>query len=193
MSGLLQMSARFQLTPTDLILVYEVANQSPRDAYLLNRLYRTEPKWDMSPHVIYVHLDHKTETIWLNKKLPDLPAGARITAPVAPFVTPLRAGASFREEVKVPLPVREYRQYSLDSEEDEEDEPVLVPRPYRQVYFTLGYYRRPEGTVEKTQDVHGTEVVLPQTPSGVPLEFGELHTDRKRLDIPVLVPPDAGK
>jgi len=192
MSSLLKMSAKLHLTADHLVLAYEVVNPDTRDAYLLNRLYRTVPAWDLSADVIYIHLDPKTETVWLNKKLADLPDGDRITSPVAPFVTPLRAMSSFREKVKLPLPVQEYRQYGMGPEDDTDDEPVLGPRVYRHVYFTLGYYWQPEGTIEKTQDVQGRAVVLPQTPPGVPLEFGELRTHRERLDIPVLVPAAAG-
>jgi hypothetical protein len=185
MSHALHMSARFRLTADHLVLAYEVVNPDTRDAYLLNRLYRQVPDWEMGPDVVYVHLDPTTETVWLNKKLADLPEGVAIYSPVAPFVTPLRAGSSFREEVKVPLPVRDYRQYGRGLSDDDL---TLVPRRYRQVWFTLGYYWAPEGTVEETHAIHGSEVVVPQAPPDRPVEFGLLQTDPVRLDLPVLEP-----
>ena len=185
MGNALQMSAAFHRAADHLVLTYEVVNADHRDAYLLNRLYRTVPAWDISPDIIYVHLDPGAEAVCLSKQLAELPTGFTVTAPVAPFVTPVRAGSSFREEVKVPLPVREYREYPVPPGAAGR---VLRPRVYRHASFTLGYYWRPEGTVEKRQDVHGTAMVLPRTPPGRPVEFGFLQTDTKRLDMPVLEP-----
>lgn len=182
MNGL-TLSTAFEVQPAHLVLRYEVTNHAARDAYLLNRLFRTTPQWNISPDVIYVHLEPETETVWLNKKLADIPSGVNVAAPVAPFVTPLRAGTLFRETVRVPLPVREYRQYSMGPPPDEKS---ATTRVYKYVYFTLGYYWRPEGTTEMTQVVQGSEVVMPRTPPGKPLEFGRLVTERYRLDIPVI-------
>ncbi len=183
MNGLLDLSATFKLRGDSLVLEYKVSNRASRDVYLLNRLYRTIPQWAMSPDLIYIHLDPATETVWLNKKVADLPSGVTVNAPVSPFVTPVRAGTSFYEQVQVRLPIREYRQYGLGPKRKGPPE----ARVFKQVYFTLGYYWRPEGTREETRDVQGTRVVLPRTPPGKPLEFGQAHTNVVRLDIPVLI------
>ncbi len=183
MNELLDLSATLKVRGDSLVLDYRVSNHSSRDVYLLNRLYRTTPQWDMSPDLVYIHLDTVTETVWLNKKIADLPSGVMVNAPVSPFVTPVRAGTSFRERVQVRLPIREYRQYGLGPKRKGPPE----ARVFKQVYFTLGYYWRPEGTLEETRDVQSTRVVLPRTPPGKPLEFGQAHTDVVPLDIPVLI------
>ncbi|MBZ5562355.1 MAG: hypothetical protein LAP13_08030 [Acidobacteriia bacterium] len=183
MNGLLDLSAAFKLRGDSLVLDYKVSNRASRDVYLLNRLYRTTPQWDMSPDFVYIHLDPTTETVWLNKKMADLPSGVMVNAPVSPFVTPVRAGALFHEQVQIRLPIREYRQYNLGPKHKGPPE----ARIFKQVYFTLGYYWRPAGTLEETRNIHGTPVILPRTPPGKPLEFGQARTDVVRLDIPVLV------
>lgn len=185
MGDALNLSTTFTVGQAELVLVYEVANRSSRDAYLLNRLYRSEPRWDMSPNVVYVELDPRTETVLLSKKLADLPAGISVTTPVAPFVTPLRAGSTFREEVRIPVPVRVYRQYGLAKEPAGDQ---LKPRLYKYVAFTLGYYWRPEGTTEETREIHGERVVFPRTPPGSRLEFGRAESGPVRADVPVHEP-----
>jgi hypothetical protein len=188
----LQFSASIRIQGNELLLDYQVSNPTSRDAYLLNRLYRTTPEWTMSPDVIYVHLDRAAGTIWLNKKLADLPKDIYITSPVAPYVTPLRAGGTFREQVHIPLPVHEYLQYPLPAPRKEPEPEKREPevRTFKQVYFTLGFYWRPDGTIEETRDIQGTPVVLPKTPPGKPLEFGELTTPHIRVDIPVQLDSD---
>ncbi len=183
MSDTLDLSAAFTLQGNNLVLDYRVSNHATRDVYLLNRLYRTTPQWDMSPDLIYIHLDPTTETVWLNKKIANLPSGVLVNAPVSPFVTPVRAGASFHEQVHIRLPIREYREYGLGPRHKGPPE----ARIFKQVYFTLGYYWRPEGTLEETRNIHGTPAILPRTPPGKPLEFGQARTDAVRLDIPVVI------
>lgn len=183
MTTSLALHTNFQIIQKQLILSYKVTNPTSRDAYLLNRLYRTAPVRQMTPNIIYIHLDAKTETVWLNKKLADLPDGVYVTAPVAPYVTPLRAGSTFEEEVHIPLPVQEWRQYVMPEPRAGEE---LKVRLFKHVYFTLGYYWREQGTSEEIKNIHGTEVVFPRGTSGAPLEFGLLQSDLVRMDIPVL-------
>lgn len=184
MNASLKFTATFELKKDQLVLVYEVVNGDARDVYLLNRLYRTLPAWEMTANVIYIHFLPEKKTVWLSKKLADLPQGGTITAPVAPYVTPVRAGAVFRETVLIPLPVQEYRQYGGELLAGP-GEPVK--QVYQHVFFTLGYYWRPPDTIEVPGVVHDIPVVLPRTPAGLPLEFGQLQTEPKRLDIPVIL------
>ncbi|HME42126.1 MAG TPA: hypothetical protein VKF36_03485 [Syntrophorhabdales bacterium] len=179
----LTLETHFQITQEHLVLHYKVTNPTKRDAYLLNRLYRTAPVRQMTADIIYIHLDAKNETVWLNKKLADLPIGVRSATPVAPYVTPLRAGSSFEERVHIPLPIREWQQYIVPKPKSEEE---LKVRLFKYVYFTLGYYWRKPGTDEEIKNIHGTEVVFPRTPPDAWPEFGLLESDRIRMDIPVL-------
>ncbi len=179
----LTMETHFEITQEHLVLHYRVSNPTKVDAYLLNRLYRTAPLQQMTADIIYIHLDARNETVWLNKKLADLPSGVRVAAPVAPYVTPLRAGSNYEEKVRIPLPMKEYQQYIMPKPKAEEE---LKVRLFKHVYFTLGYYWRTPGTEEEIKNIHGTEVVFPRTPSNAWPEFGVLESDRVRMDIPVL-------
>ena len=189
MTESINLSAVFSIENEELVLVYEVTNNDTLDVYLLNRLFRSTPAWELSPAVIYVHLQRDDKTVWLNKKIADIPKDVNVTAPVSPFVTPVRSGAAFKEEVRIPLPVVEYRQYGAygggPSEAARKSEPV--PVTYEYVFFTLGYFWGAKGTTEETRDIQGTEVIIPTLPPEArPPRFGELHTELKRLDIPVL-------
>lgn len=184
MNERIRLSAEFTADSRQLVLKYQVFNQSSTDAYLLNRLYRSSPAWEMSPDVIYVQLDTASETVLLAKKLADLPSGIRVTAPVAPYVTPLRANSSFREEVHIPIPVKEYIQYPTPGSTLSDKTHVVV---FKNIRFTLGYYWRPEGTREDVTDLQGTEVIMPRTPPGKVLEFGQLDSGLTKLDIPVVI------
>jgi hypothetical protein len=97
-------------------------------------------------------------------------------------VTPVRAGARFKEEVALPLPLLEYRQYNGEMRAHPEQSPLEI---YQEVYFSMGYYWRAEGTKEIEKEVNDTPVIMPQAPPGTPIEFGILDSERKRMDIPV--------
>ncbi len=181
----LTLAVHVAIAGQNLVLDYEVRNGTARDAYLLNRIYRQMPAWQMGPDVVYVELVPGTRTVRLMKKIDDLPKGVNVTAPVAPFVTPLRAGATFRERVSVPLPVREHREYSMKGPAPAGEPETAV---YQNVTFTLGYYWRAEGTREETRDIRGTEVVFPIGPRGKLPEYGVLTSEPVRIDVPVVVP-----
>ena len=171
-----------------LVLRYEVHNRGSRDLYLLNRLYRTTPTWTMDANVIYVHLDPSNRVVALKKRVPDIPSHVDPTAPVAPFVSPVRAGSTFRETVRVPLPVRDYREYGSRAGGPSlaalRASPVRVT--YRAVTFELGYYWRGTGMAEEVREIHGAEVVVPINPPGAGSpEFGELRSDLVELAVPV--------
>jgi hypothetical protein len=60
-------------------------------------------------------------------------------------------------------------------------------RIFHHVRLTLGFCWRPDGTEEEIRDIRGTPVVFPKTPPGVRLDFGDLHSEDLRVDVPVLV------
>jgi hypothetical protein len=182
----LEMHARFEVAGEHLVLDYEVRNGTPRDVYLLNRLYRTTPTWQIGPDIVYVEFVPGTKTVRLFKKLADLPKGVNVTAPVAPFVTPLRAGGTFHETVRIPLSVREYLEYSMRGPRPAGEPQTAV---YQNVSFTLGYYWRVEGTREETRQIRGTEVVMPIGPRDKRPEFGLLESGPVRLEVSVVLPP----
>ena len=182
----LELHAHFEVAGQNLVLDYEVRNGTPRDVYLLNRLYRSMPTWHLGPDVIYIELIPGTKTVRLFKKLADLPKGVNVTSPVAPFVTPLKAGGTFHETVRIPLPVREYLEYSRSGPRPPAEAPTAV---FERVTFTLGYYWKVEGTREEVRQIQGTEVVMPIGPRDRRPEFGLLESGPVRLDVPVALPP----
>jgi len=185
----LDLHARFEIAGQHLVLDYEVRNRGARDAYLLNRLYLSVPTLQIGPDVVYVELVPGTRTVRLFKKLADLPKGVTVTAPVAPFVTPLRAGEKFHETVRVSLPVHEHMEYSMRGPQPAGEPQSVV---FQNVSFTLGYYWRVEGTLEETRQIQGTEVVMPIGPRDKRPEFGLLESGPVRLDVPVVLPPEPG-
>lgn len=176
----LSLTAAFRLTARELQVRYCVGNRSARDIYLLNRLYRTIPSFTIDPNLIYIHLEKKTRTVHLVKRIPDIPAGKRVAAPVSPFVTPVRAQSEFSENVRIPVPVREYLQYSAGPKGRG------VEVTYQFVDLILGYYWREEGTTEELRKIGNFQVVLPHLPPGKRPAFGELRTKAQRLPIKVL-------
>jgi len=178
----LQLQASFSLDSTHLVLDYVVRNTSANDAYLLNRLFQSAPEWKMSPDIIYINFDPGSGTVLLAKKIPEMPAGIRVTTPIAPFVTPLPHGSSFKETVRIALPVREYSPYPARVSRDPVEPKLLT---YKFVRLQIGYYWRPEGTQEEVRDISGAKVVIPRTPPGKQLSFGTLESPQVRLDIAV--------
>ena len=180
MNPLLPFKAKFQISDKELVLTYEVENRSTRDVYMMDRLERGRP-YTADPNIIYAHLDHDTKTVWLNKVTPEIPEGKHPDPPHFPlFYTPLRAGTKAREEIRVPLPIREWREYNAYKGEGH-----LVN--YRHVYFTLQYYWRTDGMTEIIDNFDGQKVIY--TRGGVPLknsDFGLLQTELVTISLPVL-------
>lgn len=175
------LQTHFAIEEGKLVILYQVTNQESRDAYLLNRLYRTTPEWKFDADVVYIQPNPGTGEVWFYKKLADLPAKQpNPTMPVAPYVSPVRAGEVFREKITVALPVtpwEEYRDYKPVENHG--------PRMYSYGRFSLGYYWRPDGTEEEERSIQGTDVVFPVTPRGARIEFGQLESERVRIDLPV--------
>lgn len=181
----LEFSVSFKLSEDHLGVSYNVSNQHHQDAYLFNRLYRYDPEIQISNDIVYAHLKQEERLVWLNKKIPDLPAGKTVTAPVVPFVHPIRSGEEFNEEFQVTVPVREYREYSrVLSDQQEPREETYVG-----VYFSLGYYWRPEGTTEEEREIDDSTVILPRAPIPYrPPSTGLLESPITKLDIRVFAP-----
>jgi hypothetical protein len=185
MSEPITLHVECKLTRTHLVVAYDVENHAAIDAYLLNRLYRTGPAWSMDPDIVYVQLDEGEATVRLAKKLADLPPDRVVAAPMAPFVTPLRAGATYRETIRVPLPVAAYEQYPKEAPPPPDQQDI---RRFGAVELLLGYYWRPEGTIEEVKEIGGSEVVVPRTPPGVRPDLKVLASARVAIEVPVAIP-----
>jgi hypothetical protein len=187
MSDLISLKTTYTLGERELLFVYEVSNRNNIDLYIFNRIYRTtrgSPVIVIHPDVIYVKPDASSRTVWLSKLTPPGIDDPNVNAepPEPPYVTPVRAGTTFREEVHIPLPLTEW---SWDRK---------MPPPvgatitmYKYVYFTLEYTWRVEGEVEEPHEVQGTPVIhLKGDRRLVEGEYKTIESERVRLDIPVL-------
>jgi hypothetical protein len=163
---------------------YRVVNSSGRDAYLLNRLYRSTPEWLMSPDVVFVDFDRAAAVARLSKRIPATPPGVNVTMPYTPFVSPVRANATFSEVIRLPLPLHEYKQFG-NKPVPHGKEPEIVR--FSHVILQVQYYWRPAGTTEETRDVQSTEVIVPRTPPGINLEFGFLDSGSVAVSFPAAV------
>lgn len=183
MNPLVRFDAKFTRSDKELVLTYEVENRSARDLYMLDRVELKRP-YRPDPNVVYVHFDHDTRTVWLNKRIHSEPykEGRRGPPPIFPDSTPLRAGSTVREEIRVPLPIREFRAFEQVTPESE-----LTATTYHEVYFTLQYFWRTDGMTEGSYEIDGQKVL---TTNGklTEADFGLLETPRVALDLPVLEP-----
>jgi hypothetical protein len=174
----LRMQTRLERVNDFLALHYEVESHSTRDAYLLNRI--NDLSLQTTPDLIYIELDHGRRLVRAYKKIPDIPPGMSPTMPIAPYVTPLRAGQKFNEVVRIRLPVREYLAYTAVPTEGR-------TVAYAGLTFTLGYYWSVPGMKERVQQiVPGVEVLIPTPPPAVHIEFADLSSHVMQLEFPVV-------
>jgi hypothetical protein len=169
---------RLEVTAKVLLLHYAVENRGSRDAYLLNRVH--DQSLQTSPDLVYIELAHEQRVVRAYKNIPPIPPGMSPTMPAAPYVTPVRAGQSFRETVRMAVPVREYSAYAAVPEHGRTVQ-------YAGLAFVLGFYWSVPGMKEHTQEiVPGVEVIIPIPPPGMGIEFGELSSGVMPGDFPVV-------
>lgn len=175
----------FALRTNELLLTYEVSNNAATDLFLLNKLYNLVPRFVISPDIVYIHLDRGTRTAKIYKHYPPMPGEGY--EPIMPFWDVVRAGSTFREQVRVPLPVWEKDPY-LAMEAPKKAKAAT----YDFVYFSLGYWWAMPGQRTKIKDVQGYPIVTPVGGSpATPDRRGVLETDRVELSFPVLERADA--
>ena len=174
----LRLQTRLEHAGNSIVVHYRVENNTPRDAYLLNRV--SDASMRTRPDLIYIDLDHASRIVHTFKKIPDIPRGINVSMPTAPYVTPLRAGQTFEESVHIPLPIREFRAYTP------------IPQNGREVVylgltFTLGYYWTVPGMKEQTQQIiPGVDVTVPTPPPRAKIEFGQLSSAVMPADLQVV-------
>jgi len=178
----LQFAVELARKGQSLVLHYEVQNRDSRDAYLLNMLYRPGPDWMMSPDLIYIEVQPDKQRLHLYKRIDGIPANRNVVCPVAPFLTPVRAGGGYEEEVHIPVPVEESREYS----------PIRAgaePRSFlcKEVVFTLGYYWFCDGLKEEIVNIAGMPACIIKAPSHATLDYGELKSNVIVMEVPVVV------
>jgi hypothetical protein len=179
------LSLQAEISAGALLLRYGVQNRGARDVYLLNRLFSSSPR-RMSPDIAYVEVDPQTQLVHVFKGIPQIPPGASgPPVPMAPYVTPVRAGADFAETVRIALPVRVYRAYGRSPRPGPPNSERIAE--YRGVDFKLAWYERGDGVVEVEDMAFDQHVIVParfRTPPTVELST----TNVVPLAIPVVVP-----
>ena len=183
-----EFSADIAFKDNTLFVDYSVKNNSDRDLYLINRLYKTTPAWDAGPHIAYVKLDIDHRQIQVSKKIAEIPSDKLVVSPVVPFVTPVRAGEEFKEQIKIPAPVEEFVQYG--SRPIDED---AMPTEFESAIFELGFYWAVAGTTEREQEVQGEPYIIPKFPPGKLPDFGVLKHGPVTVNVPVVMPKVASK
>lgn len=164
---------------------YSVRNDGVRDAYLLNRLFRSSPP-DFGPDIAYVEFDRPDRVVLVSKRIPDVPPDVDPTGLVAPFVTPLRMRETFTETFKLALPLRVILEYGLSQQ-------LLPPEQeriteYRGMRFRLAYYWRDDGVTETPGVAFDQPVVIPGNFPRFP-PILELVSPVVPVPLPVIEPP----
>lgn len=164
-----------------LMIRYTVHNGGPVDIYLLNRLHRSNPP-EISPDLAYVELDTEHRCIVVSKRLASIPTtgASGPTVPVAPYVTPVRAGESYEETFHLTLPVHAYREYGLSPN-------AARLERYRSLRLIVAYYERAPGMTESQDIAYGEPVVVPGNFPSYP-RFLELSDEVSDLDVEVAEP-----
>ena len=109
-NGDIQLSAEVSLAADRLVLSYRIENAGGADVYLVNKVYKALPKAEIDKDFAYVFLTEQGE-LAIEKDIPPVPQGLSPTSLVVPYMSVVRAGASFTETVELPVPVRQYIEY----------------------------------------------------------------------------------
>lgn len=164
---------------------YAVRNDAARDVYLLNRLYRLSPP-AFSADIAYVQLERAERLVLVSKKVAEVPPNMQPTSLVSPYVTPVRAGATFTETFRVPMPLRVTLEYGQSPPPQPPDRERITE--YRGMRLAIEYFWRHEGMTETTAVRQDQEVTLP---GGYrrPLDRGFLVSPVVPVPLPVIEPP----
>ena len=180
----LELTATATLGPSALVIDIAVHNSGALDIYLLDRIALGSPP-RLDPDFAYVELDQAARRVVVLRGIPPQPAHGSPTSLVAPYVTPLRAGATVHETVRLALPITTARAYGNPP-------PSAETATYASVQLAIAYYARDPNVVERTEMVGGEKVVIPAGFKTMP-EIRTLLTSDLPLQVPVREPaPDAG-
>lgn len=165
-------------------LHYEVSNPRDQDAYLLNRLFRSSPAPEMSPDIAYVDFLTDRHLVRVKKGIFAFPPGSSgPPVPIAPYVSPVRAGGRFTETIHLPLPLTAYSEYGLHLRNG----PNVRIVEMSGIMLTLDWYWRDEGVSEKESSVFGQTVILPVGFKQMPA-IHQLVSNAVAIRVPAAVP-----
>jgi len=137
--------AAVQQTPEALILGYEFNNRSPKVAFLFNALYRTGSGGGLETSPDYVYAEASGETLLLSKKIHPVPDDIDVERPEVPWCTRVEPGATFREKITIPVPVKLWTPYST---------PPRPHAPSAVAFFELGFHLATDPNLAKPYGEH---------------------------------------
>ena len=180
----LTFEVRAAVKDQQLVAGYRVTNHSRRDAYLLNRLYRSTPVWSVSSDIAFVEFDRASSLVQVSKRIPTLPPGMTANHPYKPFVTPVRSGQSFSEVIRLPIPLTEFKQFgNTPPVDDRAPEEIML----RGLTLQIQYFWRPDGMEEVMVPVQGNVELMPKAPQGKGPELSVLQSAMLAINAPGLV------
>ena len=181
-NGDIQLSAELSLAADRLVLSYRVENTGRSDVYLVNKVYKALPKAEINKDFAYVWLTEQGG-LYIEKDIPPVPQGLSPTSLVVPYMSVVRAGASFTETVELPIPVRQYIEYLDNTPPADPDKERVVTT--NGVVFSIGYFVRPPGATERFEQQLGEEVVLFQNPPSARARHEKLAVGPFAAEVPV--------
>ena len=110
-NGDIQLSAEVSLAADRLVLSYRVDNAGGADIYLDQQGLQGAAEGRDRQGLRLRLPDARTVELAIEKDIPPVPAGLSPTSLVVPYMTVVRAGASFAETVELAVPVRQYIEY----------------------------------------------------------------------------------
>jgi hypothetical protein len=123
-----------------LLVSYEVTNGSDKTIYLLNHLLGRNSEKDLVPDHHAVLIEIHNQTVFVTKDCPPIP-DRLVHVIFRTFVTLVEPGKSFRETIKIALPIQPLSPYEIL------DPKRLVDGEANQLVFKLAYGR--ENSYEK--------------------------------------------
>ncbi len=139
-------------TNKELVLHYEVRNNLPEDIYLLNRLYHTDVKGNrtIDPNLVYITFENKT--VYLSKKMIEVPEEIDVECPEIPYLTLLKRGEIYGEMLNIPVPLKKYTPYIMQAKKEKF-------KMCSEIVFSIGYFISQEDTEIVQFEEEGNKVL----------------------------------
>ncbi|MGA9997100.1 MAG: hypothetical protein WBP93_16905 [Pyrinomonadaceae bacterium] len=187
------LDAKIEVRDSDLFIKYFIKNQGERDIYAFNRLVRLSPDGSgkVDPDLAYVTFsDDLTATI--SKSAQKIPSGLQVTQVESPYLTLVRAGETFQEEVKLPLPLTEHHPYlpMLRLTRPEGKNKEIMQTQTRMIRFELGYLVKNDERQMLAFEEGGETLYAMRGQFDAPRDQQFLRSQPVSLAVPALIPKD---
>jgi hypothetical protein len=186
MNELLTLMVSFLMDGNSLMLTYSVTNKSPTLVYLSNLHVHVEQGAGPVPDPSVAFVTFEKEEVHITKRKPPMPQD-KLYTPLPYYVTPLKPGATFKESLSLPLPLKQNIPYTSIQTNDQISK-------MKAVYFSLGYFES-NPAIEAGELQRGGQKVFILRPSAA-LKKGEvanqpavekfLVSEKTQLEIPII-------